>query len=98
VVSYRFIPVGYAFFSAGWLGASHGQAFTCVDVSDFQSMVHVPGNLPRSWKKCLWRSLRGGFRLEADIAEILPIVIGRCIAVIAKICCHEFEHQRQLAP
>jgi hypothetical protein len=46
----------------------------------------------------LWRSLRGGFRLEANIAEILPIVIGRCIAVIAKICCHEFEHQRQLAP
>jgi hypothetical protein len=22
----------------------HEQAFTCVDVSDFQSIVHVPGN------------------------------------------------------
>jgi hypothetical protein len=27
------------FFSAGWVGASHWQAFTCSDVSAFQSMV-----------------------------------------------------------
>ena len=60
-------------------------------------MVHVPGNLPRSWKKCLWRSLRGGFRLEADIAEILATGSSRFIAVIPKIYCHEFEQQRETA-
>ena len=35
----KFIPVGYEFFSVGWVSACHGQAFKCGDVSDFQSMV-----------------------------------------------------------
>ena len=39
----------------------------------------------------------GFFRLEADIAEIPPTRSSRCIEVIPKIYCHEFEQQSQTA-
>ena len=38
------------------------------------------------------------FRLEEDIAEVLPTGSGRCIAVIPKICCHQLDQQRQTVP
>ena len=63
------------FFSAGWVGASHWQAFTCGEVSDFQSMVHVQGNLPGSWKKCLWRTLGGCFR-QQRVGHDRPVTGG----------------------
>ena len=43
MVSYRFIPFGWAFFSAGWVGASHWQAFTCGDATPAPTQPMMPG-------------------------------------------------------
>ena len=88
----RFIPNGWTFFSAGWDGACHGQTFTCGDVSDSQSTVQVPGILPGSWRKCLWRNLGGNFR---------PKAACRCFSVnsfkkkIAVVSCALTGHSTQ---